>query len=163
MITQDYIMRMIDQLVKVLSRILFNKQKGNYREAFNDIDTALKKMLGLDYNLINSLSGKDNISLLDFSKDDSSFTIKCIVIAKLLKENGEVKELGNNENINSIYDYQKALRLFLEGILRNNNNEFTFSEYYPDIKELVKRLGENIPEDTKVLLSKFYAKTEESA
>jgi hypothetical protein len=163
MITQDYIMRMIDQLVKVLSRILFNKQKGDYREAFNDIDTALKKMLGLDYNLINSLSGKDIISLLDFSKDDSSFTIKCIVIAKFLKENGEIKELSGNDDSDYTYDYQKALRLFLEGILRNNNNEFTFSEYYPDIKELAEKLGNNIPGDTKLLLTKFYKQTGISA
>ncbi len=156
-------MRMIDQLVKVLSRILFHRQKGDYREAFNDIDTALKKMMGLDYNMINSLSSKDIISLLDFSKDDSSFTIKCIVIAKLLKENGEIKELSSNDNSNSNNDYRKALRLYLEGIMRNNNNEFTFSEYYPDIKELAKRLGDNIPEDVDILLSKFYTQTGKSA
>lgn len=149
---------MIEQLVKVLSKILFNKQHGNYQEAFNDIDTAFKKMLGLDYNLINSISGKDIISLLDFSKDDSLFSIKCIVIAKLLKENGEIKELSNKVNVNSVYDYQKALKLYLEGLLRNNYEEFSFKEYYPDIKELVKRLENNIPEDIKLLLSKFYDK-----
>ena len=152
-------MRMIDQLVKVLSRILFNKQKGYYREAFNDIDTALKKMLGLDYNLINSLSGNDIITLLDFSKDDSSFTIRCIVIAKFLKENGEIKELSGNDDSDYNYDYQKALRLFLEGILRNNNKDFSISEFYPDIKELAEKLGNNIPSDIKILLTNFYKQT----
>jgi hypothetical protein len=156
MITQDYIMRMIEQLVYALSRILFNKQKGNYREAFNDIDNALKKMLGLDYYLINSLSGKDIISLLDLSKDNFSFSIKCIVIAKLLKENGEIKDLNNNTNIDSRFDYQKSLILYLEGILRNNNEEYSFSEYYPDIKELSEKLKNEIPEETRLLLSKFY-------
>lgn len=154
---------MIDQLVKVLSRIFFNKKNGNYREAFNDIDTALKKMLGLDYHLINSLSGNDIISLLDFSKDESSFSIKCIVIAKLLKENGEIKELTDNDNIESVYDYQKALRLFLEGILRNNNKEFSFSEYYNDIEELANKLGDEIHSETKLLLSKFENKIGKSA
>ncbi len=155
MIRQDYIMRMIEQLVKVLSKILFNKQNGNYKEAINNIDTAFKNMLGLDYNLINSLSAKDIISLLDFSKDNSSFSIKCIVIAKLLKENGEIKNLIKKEETESFYDYQKALRLFLEGILRNNNGEFSFSSYYPDIKQIAKKLGDEITGDTELLLSKF--------
>ena len=163
MITQDYIMRMIEQLVKVLSRILFNKKNGNYREAFNDIDTALKKMVGLDYYMTNSLSGNDIISLLDFSKDNFSFSIKCIVIAKLLKENGEIKDLSNKENFNSTYDYQKSLKLFLEGILRNNNKEFSFSEFYPDIEEIAKKLGDEIPLETKLLLSKFYKQIGKSA
>ncbi len=155
MIRQDYIMRMIEQLAKVLSKILFNKQNGNYQESFNNIDTACKNILGLDYNMINSLSGKDIISLLDFSKDSSTFSIKCIVIAKLLKENGELKDLIKGKETESRYDYQKALRLYLEGILRNNNEEFSFSDYYPDIKELAKKLGNSIPADTRLLLSKF--------
>jgi Family of unknown function (DUF6483) len=155
MIRQDYIMRMIEQLVKVLTKILFNKENNNYQEAFNNIDRAFKNILGLDYNLINSLSGKDIISLLDFSKDNSTFSVKCIVIAKLLKENGVLKELIKREETESRYDYQKALRLYLEGILRNNNQEFSFSDYYPDIKDLAKKLGNKIPADTRLLLSKF--------
>lgn len=153
---------MIEQLVKVLSKILFNKQNGNYQEAFKDIDTAFKNTLGFDYNLINSLSGKDIISLLDFSKDDSSFSIKCIVIAKLLKENGEIKELINKEDTKSFNDYQKSLRLFLEGILRNKHDDIPVNDYYSDIKELVKKLGDSIPADIKFLLSKFYKQTGET-
>jgi hypothetical protein len=149
-------MRMIEQFVKVLSKILFNKQNGNYQEAFKDIDTAFKNILGLDYNLLNSLSAEDIISLLNFYKDNATFNIKCIVIAKLLKENGEIKKLNNGEETELVYDYQKALRLYLEGILRNKNSDISLSDYYPDVKEITRKLGADIPDYYKPLLSEFY-------
>ena len=113
MIRQDYLMRMIEQLVKVLAKILFNKEGGNYKEALNNIDVAFNNITGLNYNLLNKLSAKDIISLLKISKDDSTADIKCIVIAKLLKERAEIEKLINKNNSNRFYDYQKIINLCL--------------------------------------------------
>ncbi len=99
MIRQDYIMRMIEQLVKVLAKILFNKKEGSYQEAINNVDTAFKNILGLDFNLLNALSAKDIISLLEIAKDNSSINIKCIVIAKLLKERADIKNISNKKSV----------------------------------------------------------------
>jgi Family of unknown function (DUF6483) len=156
MIREDYIMRMIEQLVKVLSKILFNKETRDYQEAVNNIENAFKNILGLDYNLLKVLSAQDIISLLKISKDDATLSIKCIVIAKLLKERAEIENLIGSENFNYVYDYQKVLSLYLEGILNNKNKDIDLSNYYPDVKEIAKKLGDKISEDLKYNLNKFY-------
>ena len=127
MIRQDYIMRMIEQLVKVLAKILFNKETGDFRAANSEIESAFKNITGLDYFMLNKLSDKDIISLLNISKDNAAATIKCLIIAKLLKEKAE---LPINEKIfeeNSGEEYLKALSLMLEGIINNQNDEIDLS------------------------------------
>ena len=156
MIRQDYIMRMIEQLVEVLSKILFNKKTENYQEALNNIDTAFKNIVGLDYSLISSLSAKDIISLLGIYKDDPSASIKYIIIARLLKERIEIKNLSDGKDLISIHDYQKILNLYLEGILNNSSKEAALAEYYLDIKEIVEKLRNEIPDDISFKLFRFY-------
>lgn len=157
MIRQDYIMRMIEQLVKVLSKIFFNKKEENYEEAVKNIDSAFNSILGLDYNLLNTLSENDIISLLSISKNDPSVNIKYIIIAKLLKERKEMENLINDGNHVSVSDYQKILSLYLEGILNNKNEEIDLHEYYNDVKEIVKKIDDNkLPRDTKLKLLEFY-------
>lgn len=156
MIRQDYIMRMIEQLIRVLLKILFNKETGNYQEAINNIDNAFSNILGLDYNLINTLSVKDIMSLLRISKDDVRVSVNCIVIAKLLKERTEIINLSNKENLNSVYTYQKSLGLYLEGILNNKNMDLSLSDYFIDVKEIVKIIADEIPQEIRFRLFKFY-------
>jgi len=156
MIRQDYIMRMIEQMVKVLAKILFNKEAGNYNAAVNNIDAAFNSITGLDYNMINDLSANDIISILKMSKDDAAVSIKCIVIAKLLKEKIDIAKLNSDENSRLVYNYQKAISLYLEGILNKKNVEIDLSEYYLDVKEIVKIIEDEIPQNTRYRLFKFY-------
>ena len=156
MIREDYIMRMIEQLVKVLTKILLNKETRDYQEAINNIENAFKNILGLDYNLLKVLSAQDIISLLKISKDDATLNIKCIVIAKLLKERAEIENLSGSKNFNYVYDYQRVLSLYLQGILNNKNKDIDLRDYYSDVKEIAEKLGDNISEDLKFNLNKFY-------
>jgi hypothetical protein len=161
MIREDYIMRMIEQLVKVLSKILFNKETRDYQEAINNIENAFKNILGLDYNLLKVLSAQDIISLLKISKDDATLNIKCIVIAKLLKERAEIENLSGSKNFNYVYDYQRVLSLYLQGILNNKNKDIDLRDYYSDVKEITEKLGDKISEDLKFNLNKFYEHSDE--
>jgi hypothetical protein len=156
MIRQDYIMRMIEQLVKVLAKILFNKESRNYNTAVNEIDAAFKSITGLDYNMINDLSASDIISVLKMSKDDAAVSIKCIVIAKLLKEKTDIAKLNSDENSRLIYNYQKAINLSLEGILNNKNVEIDLSNYYADVKDIAKIIEDEMLQNSRYGLFKFY-------
>ncbi|MCG6959389.1 DUF6483 family protein, partial [bacterium BMS3Abin03] len=127
MIQQDYIMRMIEQLVQVLAKLLFNKEAKNYNDALNDIDIASKIIVGLDFELLAELSAKDIKSLLALKKDDSTVNIKLIIIAKLIKEKTEILKLTSPDNPKIIPNYQKAISLYLEGILNNKNTEIDLS------------------------------------
>lgn len=148
---------MIEQLVNVLDNILFKKEAENYKEAISDIESSFNNILGLDYNLVNALSGKDIVSLLQISKDNATLGIKCIIIAKLLKEKAEIRNLNNKEYLNSVSDYQKALSLFMEGILNNKNIDLDLSNYYVDVEKIIAKINDfDIPKDTKLKLNKFY-------
>ena len=156
MIRQDYIMRMIEQLISVLSKIGINKEAGKYQEAITNIETAFKNILGLDYILLNALSAKDIISLMKISNDYTTLNIKCIIIAKLLKEKTKINKQLNVENPSSINDYQKPLILYLEGIV-NNNLDIELGNYYADVLEIVTKINDSeISQDTRFKLFKFY-------
>ena len=149
-------MRMIEQLVKVLAKILFNKETGDYESAIKTTENALKSIVGVDFKLIDKLSAGDIKTLFEMAKDNSTIGIKCIVTAKLIKEKTDILKLKNNDYSQQILDYQKALDLFLEGILANKNTEIDLSKFYPDINEIVKILAGEITNNTRTKLSKFY-------
>ena len=156
MIRQDYIMRMIEQLVKVLSKILLNKETGDYESAIKTTENALKSIVGIDFSLIDKLSAGDIKLLFEMAKDNSTTGIKCIVTAKLIKEKADILNLKNNNYSKQVSDYQKALSLFLDGIIDNKNTEIDLSKFYPDINEIVEFLADEIANDTKTKLLKFY-------
>ena len=156
MIQQDYIMRMIEQLVQVLAKLLFNKEAKNYNDALNDIDIASKIIVGLDFELLAELSAKDIKSLLALKKDDSTVNIKLIIIAKLIKEKTEILKLTSPDNPKIIPNYQKAISLYLEGILNNKNTEIDLSRFYQDIEEIENILKDEINTEIRFNLFKFY-------
>ena len=156
MIQQDYIMRMIEQLVQVLAKLLFNKEAKNYNDALNDIDIASKTIVGLDFKLLEELSAKDIKSLLALKKDDSKVNIKLIIIAKLIKEKTEILKLTSPDNPKIIPNYQKAISLYLEGILNNKNTEIDLSRFYQDIEEIENILKDEINTEIRFNLFKFY-------
>jgi hypothetical protein len=149
-------MRMIAQLTNVLSQILFKKETGNYEEAADEIDNALKNMLGLDLEFLSALSADNIISLIQISKDDAAANVKLIVTARLLKEKSEVDKLKSKEDSVNIYEYQKILKLYLKGILENKNDDLNLRDYYADVNEIVKITGDEIPPETRKKLLKFY-------
>jgi Family of unknown function (DUF6483) len=156
MIRQDYLMRMIEELVKVITKILLNKKAGNYNTALNSIDDAFNTIVGLDYNIMNQLSAKDIIALFEISKDSATVNVKCIVIAKLLKEKTDLAKQNGDDNSTLVYGYQKAMTLYLHGILNYKNVEIDLDSYYSDVKEIAKNIFDEIPDDTRISLFKFY-------
>jgi tetratricopeptide (TPR) repeat protein len=149
-------MRLIEQLVKVLAKILFNKQNGNYNEALNNIDNALSTFAGLDYFMLNRLSVKDIKTLLSINEEESSVSVKCIIAAKLLKERTDILKLNGCKNLELIQNYQKALDLYLGCIMNIKSEEMDLGGYYADIKELAEILKNEITPEERLGLAKFY-------
>ena len=61
MLTEDYFMRMINQVLAVLTQILYHKEAGQYQEAQVLIDQSLEKLLGVRPDLLKQM---DDASLL---------------------------------------------------------------------------------------------------
>jgi hypothetical protein len=119
MIHRDYIMRFIDQLIQVLSKILFNKDNQNYKAALEEIHVTYKSLLGFDPHLIHSLTDSEIIALL---KIGERFEVeKCYAIANLLKIEAEILE---EHDFSTAYPlFQKSLSLFIETVISGNDVE----------------------------------------
>jgi len=146
---------MIDQLAKVLAKVIFNKENNNYDAAFNEVENGLNNIVGLDYNLISALSDKDILSLLSLNKESAG--IKCIIIAKLLKEGTELKALGKSQSADLTYDYLKSLNLYLEGIPKNKDDKEILAAYDPDVDELINKIEQhNFSPEIRYKVFKYY-------
>ena len=147
---------MIEQLARVLEKILFNKEAKYYHEAFVDIDRAFSCIVGLDHNLIKTLSSGDIIRLLEFSSDKETANAKCLITAKLLKESADLKYLVSKKDSEITTEYLKALDLFLESILSGQNKDIKMNDYYQDVRGIISILEDyEIPENIKIKLQKF--------
>jgi hypothetical protein len=142
MIQQDYILRQIQLLAKVIEKILVNKKEEQFSEALKEVDTALREIAGVDYSFVQALSESELLNFLNISKNNEVVASKCIVIAKLLKEQAEIRhhEAGD---YNPFHDYKKALNLFNEGFSRLDDDRLLENEYAQDVLELKKLIGED--------------------
>ncbi len=155
MIRSDYIMRLIEQLVQVLAKIVFNKKAGNLADAETDLENAFNNIVGLNSLLIGSLSSQDIITLLNINKDKQTAAVKSLFTAKLLKEKYELDRMSNKK-LQAEQDNHKILELFLYGIINNDDNGIDISVYYDDIHETAEIVNHELSSDTRFELFRFY-------
>jgi len=158
MIRRDYLMRLIEQFAEALSRILKLKESKNYEEALSLIGQTYKELLGFDLLVINSLGTEDLISII--AMDGIPDVNKCIIIATLLKEEGDVYEAQNQTDISRIR-FLKSLDIFLRGLL--SEGEIKLDTNYYDLEKIVEKLGkENLTGEIRERLFKYYEKIGEN-
>lgn len=102
-----------------------------------------------------SLSTQDIISLFNISKNASVVSLKCVVVAKLLKEKADIESIQQKKMTDM---YQKSLELYIEAFLSKGQNKFDFRDYYDDIYELADKLKGQLTEETNLKLTICYEK-----
>jgi len=148
-------MRLIEQFSEALSRILKLKKGENYKKAIAAINQTYNELFGFNSLLINSYGTDDLISII--SIDGVPDVNKCIIIATLLKEEGEIFEAQKQKNI-SLMRYSKSLDIFLRGFLSDSEIKMDTSFY--DLEKVVEKLGKkNLTPEIKKRLSEYYEKT----
>ena len=91
MLTEDYIMRMINQAMSVLLIALGLKKAGQYSEALQTFDQAIESLLGLDAHLVKQLDDSLLLEKLTFlGKLDID---RLLVLADIYREEAEVFSL----------------------------------------------------------------------
>lgn len=144
---------MIEQLNKVLSKILFNKEVKQFDNALMEIQTSGEKFLGVKWKIIEQLSSDDIISLLKIGGELN--VAKAIVAASLLKEEAEVLELLDKKD-ESWIAYLKAFSLFVEILMVE-----TTDDIINKAKEVQQKIEEfELPENIEVKRNWFISKTE---
>jgi tetratricopeptide (TPR) repeat protein len=114
MYTQDYIKRMLNQLVAVIQMIIGLKAAGQYGQALQAIDQALEQLLGLKPDIAKRLS--DEAILNSLTQANSLDTDRLLIVADLFKEEGDVYAALNRPT-ESFSSHLRALNFYIEAAL----------------------------------------------
>lgn len=152
MIHNDYILRMISQLAKVLAHIVQLREKGRDDDALREIDQSMQKLCGLNSQLVNSLSES---SLIAAIRGGASLDVgKCLVLAGLLKEEGDLMADRDLED-DAAARYLKSLALYLEAM--HDDARLHLPSYVERVQEVAGSLEEFVmPLDIRTRLMSYY-------
>lgn len=152
MIHNDYILRMISQLAKVLAHIVQLREKGRDDDALREIDQSMQKLCGLNSQLVNSLS---EASLIAALRGGATLDVgKCLVLAGLLKEEGDVL-LDRDREDDAAARYLKSLALYLEAM--HDDARLVLPSYVERIQTVAEALDEfMMPLEIRTSLMEYY-------
>jgi hypothetical protein len=121
MYTQDFIKRMINQLVAALQMIIGLKTAGQYGQALQAIDQALEQLLGLKADVIKRLD--DQAILNSLTQSGNLDTDRLAILADLFKEEGDILA-SLKRPTESFSSHLRALDFYLEVALTTAPGEF---------------------------------------
>lgn len=114
MIERDYIMRLINTLTRVLTRVLFHKKAFEYPQARRELDGAYTTLFGMSGDLLYQFSDEQLVHM--FGTDEETVAAKCYVLGSLMKEEAEIRKL-EEDDVNSVRLFLRALSLLLTSFL----------------------------------------------
>jgi hypothetical protein len=135
MLTEDYFLRMINQMLAVLTQILYHKKAGQYQEAQILIDQSLEQLLGIRAALLKQM---DDASLLQLLTSQGELDPDRLnMITELYQIEADLLAAQNDAKA-AAADYQRALTLVLEIALlvnspRTNNLDTRIDQLYERI------------------------------
>jgi hypothetical protein len=158
MIRRDYILRMIDEFVRLLAEIQRKKREGNYTGAQLDIDEESKRLTGLDPAALAILSDTEVFSRLLQTSDFETQREKIMMLSRVLMEAAEARERAGSEPALPRALRLKALHLLLNTVLRGD--VFEWPEFVPKIDILLAELtGAPLPLQTHALLMQHFERS----
>jgi hypothetical protein len=152
MVQRDYVLRLIEMFVKVLARILKLKEEKKYDLALAEIGEAYRSLLGIPAQFVHSMSDSD---LLAFLKRGDQFNAdKLIVLAELVKEEGDIWVLENrSDEAGGLYI--KSLSLYLASIAEESR--FQTEATFVKIDTVIDALKSyDLPTSVKTRLMAYY-------
>ena len=88
MLTEDYIIRMINLAIAALLQIVGLKKKGDYQTALDLIDLTFEQLLGLRASMAKNLDDERLYFLL--TRQDRLDTQRLAIVADLFQEEGDI-------------------------------------------------------------------------
>lgn len=152
MIHNDYILRMIAQLAKVLAHVIGLRERGRDDDALREIDQSMQKLCGLNSQLVNSLS---EASLIAALRGGASLDVgKCLVLAGLLKEEGDIVRDRDRED-DAAARWLKSLTLYMEAM--HDDARLHLPSYVERVQEVASALEDFVmPIDLRERLMRYY-------
>ncbi len=158
MYQKDYILFMIEQFGRLLQRLAKFLKDEQFDDASYEIEQVYRQYLGVNSDLIGSLA-YETLMMMQ-SADRSLYHDKCIVLAELLRLEGEI--FARHARTDGVRGdardrYLKSLNIFLTILLESTNAKY--AEYHDRPDRIVKALQDvhdgALPERTVQLLERF--------
>jgi tetratricopeptide (TPR) repeat protein len=152
MLTEDYLMRIINQALVVLMKAIGLRKAGNYGEAQQTIQQAIEQVMTLPANIIDQM---DDSSILSLLVVHGQLDVgKVGLLADLYQEEGEILLMLDQPTQASLA-FDRALRFILESALSDDGSLLT--ENFVKVKTIVQQVEGHSPRDeTKLALSDYY-------
>lgn len=90
---KDYVMRMIEEFVRVLAKIVLQRKANNYTDAKNELDGLSRLVTGFSLDHLRSLGPEGMNYVFSMKKETHAEQLYCS--AKILKEEGMILEAQN--------------------------------------------------------------------
>ena len=135
MLTEDYLIRMINLAISALLRIVGLKKAGDFQEARLLIDITFEQMLGLRASVAKNLDDGRLYYLL--TRNNRLDTRRLALIAELFWHEGEIAAAQNREQ-ESREAYTRALRYNLEVLFSATDDTNLQDEVRPKIELLTQ-------------------------
>jgi len=161
MIRRDYILRMIEEFVRLLSRINSLKRAQRWQEASVVADEQLRQLVGTDAVGAANLSDTELLARLIRGEPTQAVPEKILILTALFKEAGDLaSSQGSMEPGRALYI--RSLNLLLDTIARDEPLEYP--EFVPRVDGLVTALQDSpLPLDTQARLMQHYERLGEFA
>ncbi len=159
MLTEDYIMRMINQMVAVLTKLIGLKDAGQYQSAQQVIDQSLEQLLGLKPELLKHMDDSSILNLL--TSQGELGTERLYILAELYRHEGDILK-DQNMTQGAISDYQRSMYFYLQVAVTHEGQES--SSLKKKIADLFIELENvNLPVEILYQLFDFYERNGEFA
>lgn len=157
MLTDDYLIRMINLALAAMLRIIGLKKSGDYTEALQLIDLTFERLLGLTTGMAKNLDDDRLYFLL--TRGGRLDTQRLALVAELFLHEGDIYAATGRE-AESRQDHARALKYFLEVYFQRaegDEGEAETGKVEQQIEWLAQRLGvDALPADTLWPLAGYY-------
>ncbi len=154
MLRRDYILRMIEEFVRVLSRIESYKREQRWDSARGEIESEFGKLLGVGSKEAASLTETEILARMVKGEPTQAIRDKSLMLASLFKEAGDVVT-GEGRLEEARAHYLQGLHLLLSVLSRED--DVAFPEFMPRIEVFVIALqGEPLSRRTQAMLMQHY-------
>ncbi len=154
MLRRDYLLRMIEEFMRALSRLRALKQEERWSEASGELEAQFRQLLGDDLRTVTQLSESDLLARLMREGPTHALRDKIFVLTTLLSEAGDVAA-AEARLTESHEFYLKALYLLLEALARED--VFECPAFVPKLDGLLSRFdGTPLPARFQARLMQHY-------
>jgi len=140
MIRQDYILRMIEEFMQVLSRIAFLKRGQLWQEADGVLDAEFQRLVSAGAEAVAQMSETELLAKLIQGGPTQVVHHKALLLTTLLKEAGDLA-LAQNRPAESRTCYLKGLNLLLEALA--GAEALALTDFVPKVEVFLSALQDS--------------------